>query len=89
CTTGLSICHVGEHFQRSNETISKYFLKMLNIFSSNPFYADYRWLIDLVYINDPISKYITDNDKFYPFFAGAIGALDGTHFDCSGTPEQR
>jgi hypothetical protein len=24
CTTGLSIRHVGEHFQRSNETISKY-----------------------------------------------------------------
>jgi DDE superfamily endonuclease len=59
---------------------------MLNIFSSNPFYADY---VHLPGINDPISKYITDNEKFYPFFAGAIGALDGTHFDCSGTPEQR
>ena len=23
CVTGLTICHVGEHFQRSNETISK------------------------------------------------------------------
>lgn len=65
---------------------ARYFLKMLNIFSSNPFYTDYVHLPD---INDPISKYITDNSKFYPFFKGAIGALDGTHFDCSGTPEQR
>jgi hypothetical protein len=59
---------------------------MLNIFSSNPFYTDFVHLPD---INKPISKYITDNSKFYPFFSGAIGALDGTHFDCSGTPEQR
>ena len=26
CITGLSVCHVGERFQRSNETISKYVL---------------------------------------------------------------
>jgi hypothetical protein len=32
---------------------------------------------------------IKDNPKFYPFFHGTISALDGTHFDCSSTPEQR
>ena len=105
CTTGLSIRHVGERFQHSNETISKcvlpyifsvqpaqfqfharYFTKMLNIFSSSPFYTDFVCLPD---ISAPVPEYIKDNPKFYPFFEGAIGALDGTHFDCSGTPEQR
>ena len=39
--TGLTIRHTGERFQRSNETISKYFCLMLNIFSSDPFYTTY------------------------------------------------
>ncbi|KIK52103.1 hypothetical protein GYMLUDRAFT_180466, partial [Collybiopsis luxurians FD-317 M1] len=30
--TGLSVCHLGEHFQRSNETISKYVL-IYSVFS--------------------------------------------------------
>ena len=59
---------------------------MLDIFSSPPFYTDF---VHLPKINTPVSKYIKDDPKFYPFFRGAIGALDGTHFDCSGTPEQR
>jgi hypothetical protein len=29
CVTGLSIRHVGEQFQRSNETISKSFLRFI------------------------------------------------------------
>lgn len=59
---------------------------MLKIFSTAPFYTDFVRLPDM---NAPIPEYIQDNTKFYPFFHGAIGALDGTHFDCSGTPEQR
>ncbi|KIK21682.1 hypothetical protein PISMIDRAFT_84612, partial [Pisolithus microcarpus 441] len=39
--TGLTIRHVGEHFQHSNETISQYFQKLLFIFSSSPFYPEY------------------------------------------------
>ena len=58
---------------------------MLGIFSSPPFYTDFVHLPD---IHSPVSPYIAENPKFYPFFNGAIGALDGTHFDCSGTPEQ-
>jgi len=27
----------------------------------------------------PLESYIADNPKFYPFFKGALGALDGTH----------
>ena len=59
---------------------------MLKIFSTALFYTDFVCLPDM---NAPIPKYIQDNPKFYPFFYGAIGALDGTHFDCSGTPEQQ
>ncbi|THV04200.1 hypothetical protein K435DRAFT_577361, partial [Dendrothele bispora CBS 962.96] len=39
--TGLNIRHTGERFQRSNETISKYFCRILNALSSPPFYTIY------------------------------------------------
>lgn len=58
---------------------------MLGIFSSPPFYTNFVHLPD---IHSPVSPYIAENPKFYPFFNGAIGALDGTHLDCLGTPEQ-
>ena len=67
-------------------TFCRYFLKMLKAFSTPPFYTDF---VHLPKVGDPISSYICDNPKFYPFLENAIGALDGTHFDCSGTPEQR
>ncbi|KIO14450.1 hypothetical protein M404DRAFT_90975, partial [Pisolithus tinctorius Marx 270] len=41
CVTGLTIRHVGERFQRSNDTISRYFKKLLFIFSDPPFYSIY------------------------------------------------
>ena len=44
--TGLTIRHTGEQFQHSNDTISKYFHKMLFIFLSGPFYTDYVNLPD-------------------------------------------
>ena len=58
---------------------------MLLIFSSKPFYSDSVWLPK---INDPIFPYILNNPKFHPYFNGAIGAINGTHFDCSGTAQQ-
>ena len=64
---------------------ARYFTKMLNTFSSAPFYTDSVCLPD---INAAVPEYIRENPKFYPFFEGAIGTIDGTHFDCSGTPEQ-
>ena len=39
--TGLTIHHIGKHFQCLNNTISKSFCKMLLIFSSAPFYTTY------------------------------------------------
>ena len=44
--TGLTIRHTGEQFQRSNDTISKYFHRMLGIFSKEPFYTTYINLPD-------------------------------------------
>ena len=44
--TGPTICHTGERFQCSNDTISKCFRKMLFIFSSGLFYTTYVNLPD-------------------------------------------
>ncbi|TFK22184.1 hypothetical protein FA15DRAFT_556361, partial [Coprinopsis marcescibilis] len=41
CRTGLSVQHVGERFQRSNETITIYFCKILHAISLGPFYNKY------------------------------------------------
>jgi hypothetical protein len=86
CVTGLSIRHVGERFQRSNDTISKYFLKMLGVFSHPPFYTNN---VCLPKSNDPIPDHIWKNPKFFPFFEGARGALDGTHINCAPTSAER
>ncbi|KAF8148475.1 hypothetical protein B0H34DRAFT_624814, partial [Crassisporium funariophilum] len=86
CLTGLSICHVGERFQRSNETISIYFKEMLVAFSSAGFYNEY---VCLPSVDDPIPPEICNNPQWFPFFEGAIGAMDGTHICCSPSKEER
>lgn len=78
--TGLTIWHTGERFQRSNETILKYFRHMLSIFSSSPFYTTY---VTLPNADTPPSNKIRDNEKMWPFFSRALGALDGSHFVCA------
>ncbi|KAH7917968.1 hypothetical protein BV22DRAFT_976376, partial [Leucogyrophana mollusca] len=40
CVTGLSSRHLGERFQRSPDTITKYFKRMLEFFSEPPFYTE-------------------------------------------------
>jgi hypothetical protein len=59
---------------------------MLIIFSSKPFYTDF---VCQPRTNDPPSPYINNNTKFTPFFDDAVGALDGSHFDSSGSAEER
>ncbi|KIK17385.1 hypothetical protein PISMIDRAFT_85088, partial [Pisolithus microcarpus 441] len=73
--TGLSIRHVGERFQRSNETVSRYFRKILFIFSSSPFYSTFVWLPAA----DDVQEKIMGNSRFRPYFKDAIGAIDGSH----------
>ncbi|KIN97865.1 hypothetical protein M404DRAFT_103253, partial [Pisolithus tinctorius Marx 270] len=84
--TGLSIRHVGECFQRSNGTISKYFKKILFAFSSRDIYSKY---IQLPHSDAPVHPTIRNNPKFFPFFADAIGAIDGTHIACTPSSEER
>jgi hypothetical protein len=95
CVTGLSVRHPGERFQCLNETISKYvlypslhsynlnnilnryFKKVLVAVSEGNFYNYHVKLPDLTSVSD----YIHNNSKFYPFFANALGSLDGTHIN--------
>ena len=44
-----------------------------------PFYTQYVLLPSSA---TPIPSEIQDNSKFYPFFASALGAIDGTHIKC-------
>ncbi|KAI0273026.1 hypothetical protein BGY98DRAFT_891554, partial [Russula aff. rugulosa BPL654] len=84
--TGLSIQHFGERFQQSNETISKYFRQILFTLSSAPFYTRYVFLPSDI---TPIPDEIRNNSKFYPFFADALGAIDGTHIRCCPSVPER
>ncbi|KAF4616740.1 hypothetical protein D9613_008850 [Agrocybe pediades] len=86
CVTGLSIRHVAERFQRSNETISKYFQIVLNAVSTGAFYNTY---VHLPSADEPISDYIHHNPKFYPFFKNILGAIDGTHINSFTTAANR
>ncbi|KJA13257.1 hypothetical protein HYPSUDRAFT_122442, partial [Hypholoma sublateritium FD-334 SS-4] len=86
CVTGLSIRHVAERFQRSNNTISKYFQKILNAVSTGSFYNKH---VQLPRVGDPTPEYIRGSSKFYPFFQDAIGAMDGTHINCCPSAADR
>ncbi|KAJ7196952.1 hypothetical protein GGX14DRAFT_303302, partial [Mycena pura] len=86
CVTGLSIRHVGERFQHSNETISKYFRRVLHAIVSPPFYNHY---VRLPSAGDPVPRPIRNNPKLFPFFEDAIGSMDGTHINCSPSAEDR
>ncbi|KAJ6493691.1 hypothetical protein C8R47DRAFT_1269878, partial [Mycena vitilis] len=86
CVTGLSIRHVGERFQRSNETVSKYFRRTLFAISSPPFYTRY---VQLPTVGDPTPESILSNPKFFPFFEDALGSMDGTHINCAPAADDR
>ncbi|KAE9407628.1 hypothetical protein BT96DRAFT_764015, partial [Gymnopus androsaceus JB14] len=86
CVTGLSVRHVGERFQHANATISKYFCEVLDKLSSPGFYNQY---VRMPGVNAPVPDFIRNNPKFFPFFAGALGAVDGTHIHCMPSAAQR
>ncbi|RDB28092.1 hypothetical protein Hypma_001545 [Hypsizygus marmoreus] len=86
CVTGLSIWHVGERFQHANATISRCFLTVLFAVSSPPFYDRYVKLLTTI---QPVPSHILNNPKFFPFFSGAIGAMDGSHFNCCPSAQER
>ncbi|KII90634.1 hypothetical protein PLICRDRAFT_62804, partial [Plicaturopsis crispa FD-325 SS-3] len=73
--TGLTNRHVKERFQRSGDTISKCFHRVLNMLVSAPFYPKYVHLPE-----DVTPPEILQNSKLYPFLKDCRGALDGSHF---------
>lgn len=86
CVTGLSLRHVGERFQHSTTTISKYFKKVLVALASDPFYSAY---VILPTAEDPVADYITSKPgKLWPYFADVIGAMDGTQINCNPPSEE-
>ncbi|KAF8486971.1 hypothetical protein DFH94DRAFT_615054, partial [Russula ochroleuca] len=80
CVTGLSVRHTGEHFQRSNDTISRYFRSMCMAFSSQTFYTKY---VKLPSTLDPPPQYLHCSQKLWPFFEKCLGAIDGSHVAAS------
>ncbi|KAJ3818047.1 hypothetical protein F5878DRAFT_506433, partial [Lentinula raphanica] len=87
CVTGLSVRHVGERFQRSNETISRYFREILFSVSSDPFYS--RFAVLPTDGDPPNDATLESNPKLWPFFENAVGAIDGTHIHCCPSAEER
>ncbi|KAH9028049.1 hypothetical protein EDB83DRAFT_2181734, partial [Lactarius deliciosus] len=86
CTTGLSVRHTGERFQRANETIARYFRRMCVAFSSQEFYTKY---IKLPSTLDPPPRYLQRSQKLWPFFEKCLGAIDGSHIAASPSTKDR
>ena len=57
---------------------------MLIFFSSPPFYT---WYVHLPSDGTPTPPIILNNPKYYPFLKDALGAIDGTHINCSASAE--
>ena len=57
----------------------RYFKEVLFTISSPGFYNQY---VHLPAADDPVPPSILNNPKWFPFFEGAIGAMDGTHISC-------
>ncbi|KAJ7593605.1 hypothetical protein C8J56DRAFT_711151, partial [Mycena floridula] len=74
--TGLRNREHQERFQRSPETISKYFHRILNMLVSPLFYGSYVKLPPA-----KIPPEIRNNPHYYPFFKDCIGAVDGSLLD--------
>ena len=59
---------------------------MLVYFSSPPFYSNN---VHLPHDHSPIPPEIQKNPKFFPFFQNALGAIDGTHINCTASAADR
>ncbi|KIJ28317.1 hypothetical protein M422DRAFT_107730, partial [Sphaerobolus stellatus SS14] len=74
--TNSSNRKVAERFQRSGDTISKCFHRVVNALTCPAVYNTYIRFPDM---NTPIPEEIRQSKKFYPFLKAAIGATDGSH----------
>ncbi|KAJ6469809.1 hypothetical protein C8R47DRAFT_989158, partial [Mycena vitilis] len=85
CVTGIAIDHVAERFQHSHSTISEHFRKILDILSGHEFYTKY---VHLPEADAPPPPAIRNNPKWWPYFKNVLGAIDGTHINCSPSAEE-
>jgi len=91
CDTGLSIRHVGERFQRSNDMISRCVVQSsLHSISDCSLHRYFRKMVAIFSSQPFYSQYISlssstavhpaiNNYRFMPYFKDAIGAIDGSH----------
>ncbi|KIK34023.1 hypothetical protein CY34DRAFT_45698, partial [Suillus luteus UH-Slu-Lm8-n1] len=75
CVTGLPTHYVGECFQQSPDTITRYFKQMLLFFSDNPFYSSQ---VKFPTAHSPVPPSILNNHCFCHFH-WCIGTVNGTH----------
>ncbi|KIK76217.1 hypothetical protein PAXRUDRAFT_170603, partial [Paxillus rubicundulus Ve08.2h10] len=73
--TGLSSHHIGERFQHSPDTITRYFKQQLDFFSSLPFNTAQ---VHFPTPDTPVSA-ANHNDPQFWFFENCIGTVDGTN----------
>ena len=66
--------------------ISRYFKRILQALATPPFYTLY---VQLPSANSPCPPEIRNSARFYPFFDGVLGAIDGTHINCTSSAEDR
>ncbi|KAH8826311.1 hypothetical protein DL96DRAFT_1444572, partial [Flagelloscypha sp. PMI_526] len=84
--SGLDTVLAGERFQRAGDTISKYFKEVLEAILHPNFY---NCQVHFPPADSPTPDYIQKNPDYFPFFQGAVGAIDGTHINCNASAEQR
>ncbi|KAG2029459.1 hypothetical protein BDR03DRAFT_817501, partial [Suillus americanus] len=79
CVTGLTIHHVGEHFQCLNNTISRY---EKTISSDVIFTRCLTYLHLILFVTNTYAFLLTiipSPPKCWPYSKDTIGALDGSH----------
>jgi hypothetical protein len=64
----------------------RYFKRILQALATPPFYTA---CVLLPKSNSPTPPKIQESPKFYPFFEGALGAIDGTHIRCTSSAADR
>jgi len=78
---------IQERFQHSGETVSRYFHRVLHVVL--------KLSIKYIKPEDPMFRdchsKIKNDQRYWPFFKNAIGAIDGTHVSCvvSGSEQTR
>jgi hypothetical protein len=96
CVTGISVCHLAERFQCSNNTISKCVPPLLPLAMHTNFipfryfkrilitfssHPIYSTYVRLPDADTPIPPQIVEMTKLYPYFANVIGTIDSTHIN--------